>query len=424
MFVDNAQILVTAGKGGNGIVSFRHERGLSKGGPDGGDGGRGGDVVFVASRNANTLANFRNSKELKAEDGQNGANQKKHGRSGEDLVIHVPIGTQVTSSGVLIADFTEDEQREVIALGGHGGYGNAHFTSSVRQAPRIAEKGEPGESFDAELELKIIADVGLVGLPNAGKSTFLARVSNAKPKIANYPFTTLNPHLGVVEVAKGSELLIADIPGLIDGASEGRGLGDDFLRHVERTQVLLHLIDAYSNDITADYKTIQSELKNYKVDLSTKPQFVAITKTEGLDEDIVADQVQNLMKVAKTKKVHVISSLSGSGLQPLLYELQSASKAARDAAENLEEDEVPVITIDEEPGDRWEVTLKKNKVYVTGKKIERFGTRTDFESEDAVRRLRDIMRKMGIMQHIEKMDLPDEDVRIFIGDNHQDWIDY
>jgi GTPase len=290
MFVDNAKVVVKAGDGGSGIVSFRHERGMAKGGPDGGDGGNGGDVVFTASNNQNTLANFRFNKELKAEDGKNGAKDLMHGRRGKKLEIAVPVGTQITIDGELIADFTQDGQKEIIARGGKGGFGNAHFTSSTRQAPKLAEKGEKGEVFEADLELKIIADVGLVGLPNAGKSTLLSRVSSAKPKIANYPFTTLNPHLGVAKVDKTNELLIADIPGIIDGASEGRGLGDEFLRHVERTKVLLHMIDVYSDDIARDYKSIQNELKNYKVDLSKKPQILAVTKIEGLDDDIVQDQ--------------------------------------------------------------------------------------------------------------------------------------
>jgi GTPase len=215
MFVDNAKVIVKAGDGGSGIVSFRHERGMAKGGPDGGDGGNGGDVVFIASNNQNTLANFRFQKELKAEDGKNGAKDLMHGRRGKKLEIAIPVGTQIRINGNLIADFTHDGQREVIARGGKGGFGNAHFTSSTRQAPKVAEKGEKGEEYEAEMELKIIADVGLVGLPNAGKSTLFSRVSSAKPKIANYPFTTLNPHLGVAKIEKGRELLIADIPGLL-----------------------------------------------------------------------------------------------------------------------------------------------------------------------------------------------------------------
>ncbi len=254
MFVDTAKVTIQAGRGGNGAVSFRHEIYVDKGGPDGGDGGKGGDIIFRATKSLNTLVDFRFKPELKATPGRNGAKQKRAGRSGEPLFVSVPIGTLVKRDGIAIADLTEDNQEVVIARGGDGGFGNAHFKSSVRQAPKIAELGEQGDQFNAELELKLLADVGLVGFPNAGKSTFLSVVSNARPEIADYAFTTLTPNLGVADIDDGS-LLIADIPGLIEGASQGKGLGDAFLRHVERTSVLLHLIDAYSNDIAADYAT-------------------------------------------------------------------------------------------------------------------------------------------------------------------------
>lgn len=425
MFVDNAKVVVKAGKGGNGIVSFRHERGMAKGGPDGGDGGHGGNVVFVASNNQNTLANFRFQKELKAQDGSSGGKDDMHGKRGELLEIAVPVGTQVTISGNLIADLTHDGQQEVIAKGGNGGFGNAHFTSSTRQAPKVAEKGEFGEEFEVELELKIIADIGLVGLPNAGKSTLLSVVSGAKPKIANYPFTTLNPHLGVVAVEKGKELLIADIPGLIDGASEGKGLGDEFLRHVERTQVILHMIDVYSDDIVRDYKTIQSELKNYKVDLTTKPQIIAVTKIEGLDKDIVEDQISTLRKTTKKIPIYAISALSRDGLQDLLYKLSEIVDKQRVLdAEEVDSEALPVITLTEtENEDRWEVIVKKRYVVITGKKIERFAKRTDFESEDGARRLRDIMRKMGIGKNLEKKDI-DTGTKIYFGDDREDYLEY
>lgn len=424
MFVDNATVIVKAGDGGSGIVSFRHERGMAKGGPDGGDGGNGGDVVFTASNNQNTLANFRFQKELKAEDGKNGAKDDMHGRRGKKLEIAVPVGTQLRVNGNLIVDFVSDGQVEVVAEGGKGGFGNAHFTSSVRQAPKIAEKGEKGEEFEIEMELKIIADVGLVGLPNAGKSTLLSVVSSAKPKIANYPFTTLNPHLGVAQIEKGSEMLIADIPGLIDGASEGKGLGDEFLRHVERTQVLLHMVDVYSDDIIRDYKIIQSELKNYKVDLSKKPQVIAITKIEGLDDDIVQDQIKTLKKSVKKTPIYAISALSGTGLQKLLYTLHGLVQEQRKLQESArdEQDKLPVIKMRENE-DIWHVDIKKRYTVVSGKKIERFARRTDFESEDGIRRLRDIMRKMGIMKNIEKKNL-EPGTKIYFGEDREDYFVY
>ncbi|HET7630365.1 MAG TPA: GTPase ObgE, partial [Candidatus Saccharimonadales bacterium] len=295
MFVDKVQVIIKAGDGGNGIVSFRHEKFIDKGGPDGGDGGSGGDVIFVASRNQNTLAAFRYQKLIKAEPGQTGGKRRKRGKSGKDLEVKVPVGTVVTDArGETLADLTADGQQAVVAIGGKGGFGNAHFVSSTRQAPRVAEKGEKGEEINAVLELKMIADVGLVGLPNAGKSTLLATISNARPEIANYPFTTLIPNLGVVDIDKQTSVLFADIPGLIEGASQGKGLGDEFLRHVERTAVLVHLIDAYQEDIVKAYKTIQAELKAYKVDLSKRPQIVVLTKVEGLDDADLKAKLQQL----------------------------------------------------------------------------------------------------------------------------------
>lgn len=424
MFVDNASVIVKAGDGGNGIISFSSERGTPRGGPDGGDGGNGGNIVVRADYNQNTLANFRFQKELKAEDGKNGAKTNCHGRRGKTLEIAVPVGTQITINGNLVADFTADGQSETIARGGKGGYGNSHFTSSTRQAPKIAEKGEKGEEFELSLELKIIADVGLVGLPNAGKSTLLAKSSSAKPKIANYPFTTLNPHLGVVQIEKGKELLLADIPGLIDGASEGKGLGDEFLRHVERTQVILHMIDVYSDDIVRDYNTIQKELKNYKVDLTKKPQIIAVTKIEGLDADIVEDQIKILQKVTKKTPVFAISSLSGEGLQKLQYALYAEVQSHMDERDALVEEahKLPVITMRENE-DMWQVEVKKRYVVITGRKIERFARRTDFASEDGVRRLRDIMRKMGIAKNLEKKALA-MNTKIYFGEDREDYMEY
>ena len=423
MFVDNSRVLIKAGDGGGGIVSFHRTRGNSKGGPDGGDGGHGGDVVFVASKNQNTLANFRYQKELKAEDGNNGYKKNQHGKNGKDLIVAVPIGTQIRIKDKVVADLTQDNQKEVVAIGGTGGFGNAHFISSTRQTPRFAEKGEKGDEFEAELELKIIADVGLVGLPNAGKSTFLSKVSSAKPKIANYPFTTLNPHLGVVKVERGKEVLIADIPGLIDGASEGKGLGDEFLRHVERTQVILHMIDSYSDDVVRDYETIQKELKNYKIDLSGKPQVVALTKIEGLDAEIVDDQIKSLKKVIKRKPIFAISALSGVGVQPLLYELFNiVVKQRAISAVEEEKNSIPIIKAKINP-DQWTGVLEDGSMIIRGEKIERFANRTNFENEDAVRRLRDIMFKLGIIKVFEKQKLEPE-TKIYFGENRDDYLEY
>jgi GTPase len=331
MFVDKVQVAIKAGDGGNGVVSFRTEKFVDKGGPDGGDGGKGGDIVFVASRNQNTLAAFRFQKEIKAQPGKAGFSRKKHGRSGKDLEVAVPVGTVVIDNqGVVLADLAHDGDRSIIAKGGHGGFGNAHFVSSTRQAPRIAEKGEPGQELEATLELKMIADVGLVGLPNAGKSTLLSVISNARPEIANYPFTTLKPNLGMVDVDKENSLLFADIPGLIEGASEGKGLGDDFLRHVERTAVLVHLIDIYNDSVADAYKTIQSELKAYKVDLTKRPQIVALTKIDGMDEDIIADRMEELKAVVPKKaELFAISAPSHTSIREMLFAVNKKVLAER-----------------------------------------------------------------------------------------------
>ena len=405
MFVDRVQVGIEAGDGGNGYVSFRQEKFIDRGGPDGGDGGKGGSVVLVASRNQNTLANFRFQRALKAEPGQGGFKQRMHGKSGKDLIVPVPVGTVVlTEDGIELADLHEDGQEFVVAAGGKGGFGNAHFVSSVRQAPKVAERGEAGDRLQAVFELRMIADVGLVGLPNAGKSTLLSVISNAKPEIANYPFTTLTPNLGMVDVDKGSSLLFADIPGLIEGASQGKGLGDEFLRHVERTKVLVHLIDAYQDDIAVAYKTIQKELKDYKTDLTVKPQVVVLTKIEGLDDEMVKDRVKELKSlVPKGTSFMAISAQSRKGIKELLYAIK-AQVTAIEAKEKAIKDElgdVPVYRL--QPTETsFRVTNHGDYYTVTGHRIEKFASRTHFDDEDGERRLKDIMKKMGILRELER----------------------
>lgn len=467
MFVDIAKVHLKAGKGGNGAVSFRHEIYIPKGGPDGGDGGKGGDIIFRADKDTNTLIDFRFTPILEAENGKNGSGQRSTGRSGKDLIIDVPIGTVVYKisqegsfeggpesgkarssattpvatgarersendgvSRVLIADLTEDGDEAIIAHGGDGGFGNAHFKSSTRQAPVIAEVGEPGDEFDAELELKSMADIGLVGLPNAGKSTFLSVVSNAKPEIADYPFTTITPNLGVATI-DGTDLLIADIPGLIEGASEGKGLGHDFLRHVDRTAVLLHLVDVYNNDAGEAYQTIRNELNKYS-DLKDRPEIVALTKCEGVDEDIVKMQMTSILKENPDAKIFTISSSAHQGLTELLRELKTAYFAsieqAREKSEEHSRDEhgteipaqsrlgdedfsrraanrerrklssVPTISLSGKAlDDTWKVEkLDDGSFLVTGAKIEKFARRTDMDNYASINRLRDIMKKLGI----------------------------
>ena len=450
MFVDVAKVSLKAGKGGDGAVSFRHEIYIPKGGPDGGDGGKGGDIVFRADRNTNTLVDFRFTPILTAPDGKNGSGQRSAGRSGKDLVLDVPVGTcvyrQENSERVLIADLDHDGQTAIIAKGGTGGFGNAHFKSSTRQAPLIAEVGEPGEEFEAELELKTMADVGLVGLPNAGKSTFLSVVSNAKPEIADYPFTTLTPNLGVATI-DNHDILIADIPGLIEGASEGKGLGHDFLRHVDRTAVLLHLVDVYNDDAGAAYQTIRTELEKYS-DLKDRPEVVALTKCEGVDDEIIAMQKSAILAQNPSANVFAISSSAHQGLVELLRELKQVCLAHTERAQagfysdSRDEHEItfsaqsrlseenpawceakraqskPVLidysgrlkevetapshslpTISLNPNalkDTWQVEKLDDKFVVKGEKIEKFARRTNLDNYASVNRLRDIMKKMGI----------------------------
>ena len=418
MFCDTAKVSLKAGKGGDGAVSFRHEIYINKGGPDGGNGGKGGSIIFVADKDTNTLIDFRFNPILTAENGGNGSGTRSAGRSGKDLFVEVPIGTVVKRDGQIIADLTHDGEKAVIAKGGDGGFGNAHFKSSVRQTPVIAEVGEPGDEFEAELELRLLADVGLVGLPNAGKSTFLSVVSNAKPEIADYPFTTLTPNLGVATIDR-HDILIADIPGLIEGAAEGKGLGHDFLRHVDRTAVLLHLIDVYNNDAGEAYHIIRRELDKYS-DLKNRPEIVALTKCEGVDQDIIEMQIQSIRQHNPSANILSISAASHQGVDDLLRLLWQEIKkskeqvAARETqalsrtteinlGENRSEIQngqasLPVISLStQELRNTWSVTLDDNGVYhVTGEKIEKFARRTDLSNYASVNRLRDIMKKLGI----------------------------
>lgn len=324
-FIDEAIIRVKAGNGGNGAVSFRRAKYIPKGGPDGGDGGKGGDIIIKCVENINTLLDFKYKKDYEAQNGENGHGSNMHGRSGEDLTINVPKGTQIyfdEEDEENSIDFTKVGQEVIIAKGGNGGFGNAYFKSSVNQAPRHANPGQEGEEFELFLKLKILSDVGLVGLPNAGKSTFLSVVSKAKPKIANYPFTTLEPQLGVVRI-DDYDFVVADLPGLIEGASEGKGLGDRFLKHTERCGVLLHLIDINSEDIYKDYKTIRKELETYNKKLAKKVEVITLTKCETLNQDKIQEKLKNFEKKLKSKKrIFVISSVARIGITELLREVK------------------------------------------------------------------------------------------------------
>ena len=409
MFVDTAKIFIQAGRGGNGAVSFRRELYIEKGGPDGGDGGRGGDVIFRATKDLNTLLNFRYKPELKAKNGESGSKRNKTGKSGEPLIVKVPVGTLVKRSGEILADLKFDGEEAVVARGGDGGFGNAHFKSSVRQTPRVAELGENGETFEADLELKLLADVGLVGFPNAGKSTFLSVVSNAQPEIANYAFTTLTPNLGVAEI-DGSNLLIADIPGLIEGASEGKGLGDAFLRHVERTSVLLHLIDVYEENPGEKYQIIREELKKYQPELLGRPEIIALTKTEGMDSEIIKYQVSKIQEKAGDVQVFAISSNAHLGVKDVLRalrkEVEEFRKFEEESVENESEEDIAIISLSQDEINKaWMVEFdeEENIFKVSGEKIDKFARRTNFMNIHGVNRLRDILRKMGIEHELRRM---------------------
>ena len=409
MFIDLVKVKISAGKGGDGCVSFRQEKYIDRGGPDGGDGGRGGNVVFEATRNLNTLADLRLSPFLEAEDGVAGSKQKCRGRAGADLVVPVPIGTLVYNEAEqLVADLVEDGQRAIVARGGDGGFGNAHFKSSTRQAPRVAEKGEVGEEYEAKVELKMLADVGLVGLPNAGKSSFLSVVTSAKPEIANYQFTTLTPNLGVAYVNKDS-LLIADIPGLIEGASAGKGLGMKFLRHIERTSVLLHLIDAYSDDIAKDYQVIRGELDQYSAKLTDRPELVVLTKTEGFDQELLQMQTDELRTVVRPgTEIMAISSQAKIGLDAVMRRLLEIVKSEQQRQAEVQtmtsdDGDIPTISLAEKQLEQaWHVKRDGELFVVSGPKIEKFGRRTDYASPQGLDRLRDIMKKMGISRELVK----------------------
>ena len=399
-FIDQAKVNVQAGKGGNGKISFRKEKFISHGGPDGGDGGDGGDVILKASFNQDSLAVFRFTKQLTAELGQPGGNNHKHGRNGQDLIVAVPVGTEARDEQEqVIADMTFDGQTCVIANGGKGGFGNSHFVSSKRQAPNFADRGEPGDIKRLTFELKMLADVGLVGQPNAGKSTLLTAVSNAKPKIANYPFTTLNPSVGVVEIDNKNSLLMADIPGLIEGAALGKGLGHDFLRHIERTSVIIHVLDAYDDNIASSYQIIRQELGAYRKELLKRPEIIVINKVEAIDKEIVNDIIRQLRLIVKPKSTPIlaISAQSGQGLKELILATKIArdkvtAKLAAKPKKEIYEYRLPDNDL------AWDIAeVSKGQYLVTGVKIEKFALRTDFANDQAVARLLNILKKRGIM---------------------------
>ena len=422
MFADSAKIYIRSGKGGDGHVSFRRELFVAAGGPDGGDGGRGGDVIFEVDDGLNTLTDFRHVRKYVAGDGEQGGKRRCHGADGEDLIVKVPEGTVIKDfeSGKVIADMSGENRREVILKGGKGGLGNMHFATSTMQVPKYAQPGQPAQELEVSLELKVIADVGLIGFPNVGKSTLLSRVTNAQPKIANYHFTTLNPHLGVVDLQDGQGFVMADIPGLIEGASQGIGLGHDFLRHIERTKVLVHVVDAASvegRDPVEDIRTINAELKAYNPSLLERPQVIAANKVDSIyntGEEDWEDPVERLKREFEPEGIQVfaISAVTGQGVKELLYHVNDLLKTV---------DRKPVIFEKEfeyqYQGENLPYTVERNEdgIYVVeGPKIEKMLGYTNLDSEKGFQFFQKFLKDSGILAELEEAGIEEGDtVRMY-----------
>ncbi len=419
MFTDQVEISVRSGKGGDGMVHFRREKYVPRGGPDGGDGGKGGDVIFEVKPTLNTLSSFRQNQKFAAENGANGGAQQMTGRNGKDLIISVPPGTVIydADAGELLGDLTQPGQRLTICKGGRGGRGNQHFATASNQAPRTAERGEPLEEKRLKLELKLIADIGLIGVPNAGKSTLLSVLTNAKPKIAAYPFTTLEPNLGVANIDEDTTVVLADIPGLIEGAHQGAGLGHDFLRHIQRTRVLIHLLDGLSEDPVADYSQINSELSLFDPNLAKKPQLVALNK---IDQPEVQERLEDIRR--KFKKLNVefmtISALARTNTRELL--LKAVQKLAE--APPLEEVEppMPVYRPKEDPRD-FKISREDDGSWrVSGTAIERSAKMTFWEHDGSVRRFQKLMEALGVDEALRKAGIQEGDT-VVVGDYELEW---
>ena len=415
-FVDTVRLYLKAGTGGNGCLSFRREKYIDKGGPDGGNGGKGGDIWFVANRNLTTLLDLTYRPHLMAQDGEHGKGSNQFGRAGGDLEVQIPLGTVVYKGGAVVADMNADGQRLLAAKGGRGGRGNAVFKSNANKAPRLAEKGEPGELVTADLELKLLGDVGLVGLPNAGKSTFLSRVSNARPKIADYPFTTLAPNLGMVR-HKDRSFVLADIPGLIEGAHQGKGLGTAFLRHVERTRVLIHLVDPQGfmgSTPAAGVKAIEAELKAFGHGLADKPRLMAVNKQDLPEGPVVLKKLRSLYR---RRKVFGVSAATGEGLAGLLDAVIEALAKAP---------EPPAILPPSPP----EGLLKVERAFdvrrtgegfeISGEDVLRLSQMTEFAQPEAARRFQNILKKMGVEKQLRKLGVKPGDM-VKIGEMELEW---
>ncbi len=423
MFADRAKVYVRSGKGGDGHVSFRREKYVPNGGPDGGDGGHGGDVIFEVDEGLNTLIDFRHIRKYRAEDGQEGGKKNCRGKDGNDIIIKVPEGTVIkeAESGQVITDMSGENKRVILLKGGKGGNGNQHYATSTMQAPKYAQPGQPAQELELILELKVIADVGLVGFPNVGKSTFLSRVTNAKPKIANYHFTTLNPNLGVVDLEGTGGFVIADIPGLIEGASQGIGLGHEFLRHIERTKVIIHIVDAASTegrDPVEDIYTINKELEAYNPDIARRPQVIAANKIDAMYTD---DEGNNALQAIKKEfepkgiLVYPISAVSGEGLKELLYKVNEMIESIGEEPTVFEQEYFPeqkkgysdepyTVVYDEE----------EDEYVVEGPRIEKMLGYTNLESEKGFTFFQNFLKDTGILDELESLGIQEGDtVRMY-----------
>ncbi|MDD6505153.1 MAG: GTPase ObgE [Lachnospiraceae bacterium] len=419
MFADRAKIIIKSGKGGDGHVSFRREKYVPDGGPDGGDGGKGGDVIFVIDDGLNTLTDYRHRRKFAAQPGEEGGKKNCHGKNGEDLILKVPEGTVIkdAESGKIIADMSGENRRVTVIRGGRGGLGNQHFATSTMQAPKYAQPGQEAIEIEVLLELKVIADVGLVGFPNVGKSTFLSRVTNAKPKIANYHFTTLQPNLGVVDMEDGFGFVIADIPGLIEGASEGVGLGHEFLRHIERTKVMVHIVDAAGTegrDPIADIHAINRELEAYNPDLLKKPQVIAANKMDAVygDENEIISKLRREFE-PEGIKVFPISAVSGQGLKELLYEIKELlAKCPKEAIVYEPEFDPSLGFFKDEP---YTIERADDGAYVVeGPKIDKMLGYTNIDSEKGFLFFQKFLKEQGILKELEEMGIQDGDtVRMY-----------
>ena len=421
MFSDVAKIFIRSGKGGDGCVSFRREMFVAAGGPDGGDGGRGGNVIFEVDEGMNTLSEYRFIRKYCAEDGENGRGKRCSGKDGADVILKVPEGTIIKdeASGKVIADMSHENRREIILRGGRGGKGNQHYATATMQVPKYAQPGQDAQELNVILELKVIADVGLLGFPNVGKSTLLSGVTNAKPKIANYHFTTLNPNLGVVDLQNGEGFVIADIPGLIEGASEGIGLGHEFLKHVERTKVLLHIVDAASvegRDPIEDIRTINNELKQYNEELAKKPQIIVANKIDAMLPEEAEEIVEKIREAFKEEgyPVYAISAVSHNGIRELMFKVNELLKTIPDAPKVFEKEFFTENLRAQDEPFTVEFDAEENEYVVEGPKIERMLGYTNIDTEKGFEFFQKFLKENGILDQLEELGIKDGDtVRLY-----------